>query len=551
MRRLTKITLGLISVGAIAGITAGYYITKYHPFNIAKKQPYNIILIISDQQAFHLQPAQGYHLPTHEELQRRGVTFNNHYTAAAMCSPSRAAFLTGTPPQVNGVTDQMEYDFIQSLNPNQPNMGSVLKSLGYRTAYFGKFEMDKNVLLSSANTNTAESIKPYGFDEFNPDGDTSGGQHQGYYDDPYFVGEAVRWLHKNASDTSKSDKPFFMVVSLLNPHDIMYADVNIPGQPQAQKPLIPALTPPPNSQLYAKHWKFTLPATLSESLTAKGMPGALNEYQQGWSTAFGFIPSDRPDMWTSYYNYYLNAIQDDDRKLQQITNTLSDMGLWKNTIVIFTADHGDMGGTHGGMRGKGPMAYEENTHIPLIIAHPDAAHGVQANALSSHLDLLPTLVGMTGMNSSMIAKLSGHDLMPVLNNPHAGLNAVRSGVLFNYVGYSTVDSDYLIKVLQATVGKQQSFPPVSQVNKSKRGFLMFVYDGRYKFARFYAPDKVNSPQTMEEIFRDNDVQLFDLVTDPIEAHNLALEPEKNREVILKMNAVLNELVAKEVGVSKT
>jgi arylsulfatase A-like enzyme len=70
---------------------------------------------------------------------RHGVTFRNHYIASAMCTPSRAAFLTGQPPQVTGVFDQMEYSFQPSLSPERPTMGSALKGLGYRTAYFGKF----------------------------------------------------------------------------------------------------------------------------------------------------------------------------------------------------------------------------------------------------------------------------------------------------------------------------------------------------------------------------------------------------------------------------
>ena len=61
------------------------------------------------------------------------------------------------------------------------------------------------------------------------------------------------------------------------------------------------------------------------------------------------------------------------------------------------------------------------------------------------------------------------------------------------------------------------------------------------------PTAINTPRTLEEILKNNDVQLFDLQNDPEEMHNLALEPEKNRETILRMNALLNDLIAKEVG----
>jgi len=128
------------------------------------------------------------------------------------------------------------------------------------------------------------------------------------------------------------------------------------------------------------------------------------------------------------------------------------------------------------------------------------------------------------------------------------VDALRPGVLFNYVGVSTVDSDYLTNVMSSLAVRQPQ-PPVTQVKLGKRGFLSFVFDGRYKFARYYAPAAFNTPQTLEEILRNNDVQLFDLESDPDEMRNLALDPEKNRATILRMNGLLNELMAKEVGVN--
>ena len=83
----------------------------------------------------------------------------------------------------------------------------------------------------------------------------------------------------------------------------------------------------------------------------------------------------------------------------------------------------------------------------------------------------------------------------------------------------------------------------------KRGFLTFAFDGRYKFARYYAPDGFNTPRTLDEIFARNDVQLFDLSADPDETRNLALDREANRELILRMNTLLNELMEREVGVN--
>jgi arylsulfatase len=519
------------------------------PVRVNDKPRYNIILIISDQEAYRLALTKDYALPARAALARHGVTFTHHYTAAAMCSPSRAALLTGVPPQVNGIFDQEEYNYVPILDPKRPNMGSVLKKLGYRTAYFGKFEMDRKLLYPSKTQNYSTLIQPYGFDSFNYDGDVGGTPQEGYTHDPYFVGEAVRWLRKNA--TSKEQNPFFLVVSLLNPHDIMYGDANLAHTVQSQQALSPVIMPPPANTLYQAAWQFDLPVSLNESLLAQGMPSALNQYQQGWSAALGFIPTNRKDMWHYYYNYYLNTIRDNDNNLQRVIDTLNEMDLWKNTIIIFTADHGEMGGAHGGLRGKGPMAYEENAHIPLIIAHPNAPQGVECATLTSHLDMLPTLVGFTGLPAAHVEKVNrgfpGHDFSQVLLHPQqADVHAIRKGILFNYVGISTIDEKYLLHTLLATFSGK-TLPPLNQVNLSKRGFLAFVFDGRYKFARYYAPNGVNTPTTLEDILANNDVQLFDLQEDPQELNNLAVQAEKNKALMLQMNALLNELMAKEVG----
>jgi hypothetical protein len=75
----------------------------------ADKRPRNMIFVICDQETHHLTASKDYKLPARQALMRHGVTFQNHYIASAMCTASRAAFLTGQPPQVTGVFDQMQY----------------------------------------------------------------------------------------------------------------------------------------------------------------------------------------------------------------------------------------------------------------------------------------------------------------------------------------------------------------------------------------------------------------------------------------------------------
>lgn len=520
------------------------------------KQPYNIILVICDQEQDRLLPAENYELPARGELTRRGITFTNHYIASAMCSPSRAAMLTGLPPQRNGVFDQMEYPYVQSLNPKLPNIGSVLKKLGYSTAYFGKFEMDKALLEYKDTVNYSRAMVPYGFDTLGVAGDVNSKPDSGYKHDADTAGNCIKWLRTRQVDPERRDKPFFLVASFLNPHDIMYADANQAGE-QVQKGVAHhELTKPPQNTLYQTKWKFALPRSLDESLTAPGMPAALAVYNQGWSEALGFIPTARRDMWQTFYNYYLNMIRDNDRSLQQVLDTVSEQGLWRNTIIIFTADHGEMGGSHGGLRGKGPFAYRENSKVPFIIVHPDFPSG-KSDVLTSHLDLLPTIVGLTGVpepeQREAVRNLPGHDFSSTLAEwERSKVHAIRSGVLFDYVGPQTVDASFCARLLDSSSGVvNKASVSLAEIKPylGTRAFLAFACDGRYKFARYYAPNDFNTPETLDELFAHNDVQLFDLEMDPDELTNLALDPEKNRETLERMNRLLNELMAKEVGLN--
>ena len=520
------------------------------------KQPYNILFIICDQEQFKVLSAPGYELPARQRLISRGITFRNHYIASAMCSPSRAAFLTGLPPQRNGVFDQMEYSYVPTLNPALPNMGSILKKLGYSTAYFGKFEMDKGILATKDTVNYSSALEPYGFDAFAANGDVGSSPDSGYKNDSFTAGQAVRWLRESGLKVDKGGKPFFLVASFLNPHDIMYANANLPGESVQKGIAHSELTSPPNNSLYQRKWTFDLPVSLTESLTAPGMPSALAEYHKGWSEALGFIPADRTDMWQVFNNYYLNLIRDNDTALQQIVDALDEENLWRNTIVILTADHGEMGGSHGGLRGKGPFAYEENSKVPFIIVHPDYPAGT-SDVLTSHLDLLPTMIGLTGLpeaqRNEAMKSLPGHDFSGTLSQAErTNVHATRTGILFNYVAPLTIDAEFCSKCVSGGSGSAakagielDSLKP----HLNKRGFLAFAFDGRYKFARYYAPDAFNVPKTIKEIFAYNDVQLFDLKEDPSEMKNLALNPEGNKEILLRMNALLNDLMAKEVGVN--
>jgi hypothetical protein len=82
---------------------------------------------------------------------------------------------------------------------------------------------------------------------------------------------------------------------------------------------------------------------------------------------------------------------------------------------------------------------------------------------------------------------------------------------------------------------------------SKRGPIRSVFDGRYRFTRYFSPRQHNSPKSLEDLFRLNDVELFDLQNDALETRNLATDTRRNVDVLEAMNAKLNALLDAEVG----
>ncbi len=517
----------------------------------------NIILVISDQESFHLNAPDTYHLPARDMLKQLGVTFQHHYTASAMCTPSRGVMFSGQPPQINGVFDQMELGYVPSLPDDKPSMGTIMKSLGYATAYFGKFELDKDLITPSDTINYSESLRRYGFDTFPADGDKTGSPDQGYDTDVYSVSAANRWLRTNAQSLNAEGKPWLLVVSMISPHDIMYTDANMPGETVQASKAGGWLPPPPDNTIFKRKWEFELYPTLDESLDDPGRPDAQRQYQKGWTDWVGVIPVDRRDMWHRFYNCYLNLIRDNDDTLQTLLDTMTELGLWDDTAVVLTADHGELAGSHGGLRGKGPFAFEPMSHIPLIIVDPERSDsaGQTCPAVTSSIDLLPTIIGLSGADPAQrkdaSASLPGHDLTFLLEEPEQqDVHAARPAALFNYVGIQLIDADYFIEIAPDQAHGKFA-PPLTELkpNLSMRGLINFVFDGRYKYVRYYAPNNFAIPTTLDELYTHHDLELFDLQEDPNEVDNLALDREANGALVLRMNRLMNELIAVEVGVN--
>jgi arylsulfatase len=435
-------------------------------------------------------------------------------------------------------------------------MGTIMRALGYRTAYFGKFELKKSIIYPSDTINYTTALDEYGFDWFAPDGDKTGAPSQGYNTDVYTAAEAARWMRTHGQTINAAGHPWFLVVSFIMPHDIMYADANLAGDKIQSSDVDLTITPPPDNELYRAEWQFPLWSSHPQSLDLPGRPKAQKAYYVGWSDVLGYIPNDNVAMWLKFYNYYLNLIRDNDQNMGIVVDAISELGLWDNTIVVRTADHGELAGSHGGLRGKGPFPFEQESHVPFVVVHPGHPGGRRCQAVTSHIDLVPTLTGLTGAPQSerdaQLSGLPGQDFSRLLDHPEsASPDAVRPGALFNYVGLQTIDPKYMVLAGADTMATRKGLPPLSEVHPdlSHRGFVNFCFDGRYKYARYYAPAHFNTPIEFDDIYAENELELFDLHADPEEVINLALEGGHNRDLIMSMNGLMNDLIAREVGVN--
>ncbi|MBX9699104.1 MAG: sulfatase-like hydrolase/transferase, partial [Acetobacteraceae bacterium] len=524
---------------------------------IRAPRPPNLLFVFTDQERYAATWPRGLSLPGHERLARAGVTFHAHHCPAVMCTSSRAVLLTGLQTPDNRMFENADVPWISALPPDIPTIGHMLRRAGYYTAYKGKWHLNDAFDSEEPERLFTREMEGHGFADYNGVGDIIGHTLGGYHFDHVIAGSAVTWLRRHGRVLSDEGRPWALFVSLVNPHDVMYFNTDLPGQPvQDTGPLMRRPQRAPDHALYRATWDTPTPPTLTEPFDAPGRPGAHGEFQRMWDIVLGHIPRE-PERWRRFHDYYVNCIRNVDNSLAGLMAELDALGLADRTATVFTSDHGEMAGAHG-LHGKGPFAYAETTHLPLMISHPDVRGGQDCRALSGHIDLVPTLLAMAGVAPGRVAEVAGRalpgkDLTPLLTAPGAaGVNALREGVLFTYSGLATNDAGLWQTLAAARAAgknpqeemKRQGF----QADLRKRGSLRSVFDGRYRFTRYFSPLQRNRPETLDQLFALNDVELFDLRADPAETRNLARDRSANAALLLAMNAKLERVIAAEIGV---
>jgi arylsulfatase A-like enzyme len=257
-------------------------------------------------------------------------------------------------------------------------------------------------------------------------------------------------------------------------------------------------------------------------------------------------------------NYYFNCIRDCDLRVHRVLQSIKANDMQRDTIIVFTADHGELGGHHQ-MRGKGNSTYRQQNHLPLMIMHPAYPGGTTCNAVTSQIDLTPTLLALTAMPREKLAKasegLKGRDFSSLLTVPQkAASDTLRPGSLFCYNMLSYQDPKWASRFdVYMDNPKVPLGDKIRELQKNEPDFhdrcgIRSVFDGRYRFNRYFGPLDFNTPSTFEELTAKNDLELYDLQEDPNEVDNLAMKEKGHADLMMVMNAKLNDLIAEEVGV---
>ncbi len=479
----------------------------------------NIILFITDQERGIQHFPQNWlrqNLPGMRRLRQHGLSFERAFTNACMCSPARSTLMSGLFPAQHGVKYTLEEDMTDTeVNPqvNLPtdiaNLATVMKGAGYKVIYKGKWHCSKPATSGQAEPSDLEK---YGFDRWNP---PDAGANQsvpeaggGFIDnDGRFVnstGEGkeegiLQYLDTHAAQ----EQPFFMVISLVNPHDVLFYPSRTFTEAGYDESWLPG--------------DIDIPQTNEEDLSMK--PTVQEEFLKIFNLTGK--PSSKAEK-RAYLNYYGNLMRSSDSYLVNVLDKLEQRGLYDKTLIVRTADHGEMGLTHGGLRQKNFNFYEEATRVPLVYSNPKLfPHPTKSEALVSHVDFLPTLASLAAAPKSARAEWQGVDYSKLVLNPSSG-GSVQDYVVFTYDDFQS---------------GQKNGPYPKPPNH-----IVSIREGRWKLAKYHD----TNPEVKKR--KPPQWEMYDLKTDPLEQHNIA-HPEAKRTP--QQEEELKRLKAKLARVEKT
>ena len=427
----------------------------------AKSERPNILFVFTDDHAPHAIGAYNGWLksvnptPVIDKLARQGMLFERSFCSNSICGPSRAVILSGKHSHKNGfMNNGNSFDWNQQIFPK------ILRKNGYQTAIYGKSHLKG---------------KPQGFDDwavlpgqglyYNPDLIFPDGRRRidGYCTD-VVTDLAVNWL-KEKRDKSK---PFMMMVQHKAPHRnwmpalrhlSLYDDIDIPGPPtlfdrwEDNAPparhqeleidrhmdlnydlfvdLTPEFNQPPSQKRQDRSAWYNMKRMSKEQLTK-------------WRDAYG--PKDEAfhkaklkgkDLvrwkFQRYAKNYLRCVKGVDESVGRLQDTLKELGLAENTVVIYSSDQGFYIGDHGWYDKR--WMYEESLMMPFIIKWPGVTKpGSRNKKLIQNLDYAETFLEMAG--APVPGDMQGRSLVQLLKGQNP--DDWRKSIYYHYYEYPSV-----------------------------------------------------------------------------------------------------------------
>lgn len=399
----------------------------------------NFLIIMVDEESFpyvyendEIKAWRREFLVGQEMLRDNGLEFNNHYAGSTACSPSRTTLYTGQYPSLHGVsqtTGAAKVDFEPGmfwLDPSTvPTIGDYFRTAGYRPFWKGKWHasaadilipdtQDSYLTYNSENGvpipeneriyENANRLGEFGFDQWiGPEPFSGNPRNSGASAsiglsgrDIVYADEVVTLINELDREKESSDsleaQPWVIMCSFVNPHDIaLFGDVT-------------KLDPLYNFEVDPSVPDIPRAPTANEPLLTK--PRAQRSYREVYPEAL------QPLQDTLFYRqlYYTLQLKVDE-DMEKVIRAIKNSSFYRDTIIIFTSDHGDMLGAHGGLFQKWYQAYEEAIHVPLIIHNPILFKDRQStDILTSHVDILPTMLGLAGIDQA--------EAQNILNNNH-------------------------------------------------------------------------------------------------------------------------------------
>lgn len=522
----------------------------------------NILILCIDQWDTHMEMPEGAGLPALERLEERGVTYDHAYCTVPVCTPSRATMWTGMHAQETGLWDNTNFAWIHELSPEFPTVGHMLRDQGYYTAFKGKWHL-------SGVPNGEDALERYGFSDYQQWGEMFGAPLQGEMLDSAATFETVDWLENAAT---RLEQPWLLISSLINPHDIMFLRTDPIETPEPEGAMEGLQTTVQRLGWFQQRWDVKLPDNYADDYALQ--PYGVRHYKEFIDGNYGRIPDDRTDLWLERRNYLINAMRLVDAELLKILDALDRLDLWRNTVVIFTSDHGEMNGAHR-MAQKGAIAFDEATVVNLTVCVPDGPRGERTDAVWSHLDLVPTLLELAGLDGDAIRERyphlrgRGHKsviLDPGSAGPRGSVSAPGDGALLCWDGLHSLDVDWALSgALRELTQMGTSGPHGPELGReealaaagekygapdfSRRTFFRCVVDGRYKLVRWFSPEEYGNPSRLDELYATGDIALYDLERDPGELENLGHRehPAHDPALVERMLEKLHALVERELG----